>query len=200
MNSHPTFATQSRARGFGLFETILTLSVMAILSGLVWTVFGPASASTSVAQESHRLGQLQAAVNNAYKSNIDFAGISTARSINEGWAPKGSNPNSDAWDGPFGLVPATVNVANDSWQAVEQSVPDDACLKLVGHETGKWTDIQVDGQSVTPDDALASCGVDKEGGHTLSFIQFGGVRHGSQVIPACYNTNPSSLPASPCLS
>jgi hypothetical protein len=200
MKTLPTFATKSKARGFAIFEVMAVMTMSTVLAAGVWSIFGPANTSASVAQESQRLNQLQYAVRGAYISNVDFAGISTARSINEKWAPQGIDPSTNAWTGVFGLMPATVNVSNDSWQAIEQSVPNAACEKLVSQEASSWTDIQVDGQSVTPATALATCGVDLEGGHTMAFIKFGGVRHGTSLVQPCYNTNPPGEPASACQS
>ena len=198
MKTHST--TQSKSSGFYMIEAMAVLIMSAVLMAGVWAIFGTASDSTSVSQESQRLGQLQSAVRNAYISNVNFAAISTQQSVNEKWAPRGFSADTDAWKGPFGLLPASVNVADDSWEALEQAVPNGACVKLVGEEAGSWTDIQVDGQSVTADTALAVCGVDHPGDHTLAFIQFGGVRHGTSLVLPCYNVNPSIHPAPACLS
>lgn len=180
---HASMSTHSR--GFGLFETILSLALAGVaLTTMVWALVTPASATASIDEETRRLDQLDQNIHSAFAAYGDLAGVSTANSFRDGWVVPNVEPRESPWGG-FDLQPAQTKAPNDSWQAIYSTVPQKPCVLLVSRELAstRWSSITVDEKQVsTMADVTSYCANEQTAGaastHTLSFVRYGGPRAG----------------------
>lgn len=177
-------------RGFGLFEVILTLGLMIAASATVWAVAAPADVSSQVAVEATRLSTLVQNIDNAFASSGDFAGVTTANGIRDGWEATNISPSDTPW-GTFDLAPATVHKDNDAWSASYSTVPPEACAELTAQalHTTAWIDVNVDGQVVSGTTAQEACADPQHPTHTLAFVRYIGTKTGptSGLLPVCWD-------------
>jgi hypothetical protein len=186
-------STRTFQSGFTLFEVILGTLLTVGLTATVWAVATPTGNMADVSQEASRLAALTQSIDHAFATK-DFAGVSTANEIRDGWYPNGFDVNSSPW-GPFDILPAQTQKPADSWMAIYQGVTTEACNKLVATElsTGKWSAIAVGGKPVTAANLTAVCSdpttASPTGGYELTFTHYTGPRTGgnSGLQPICFD-------------
>ena len=175
--------------GFGLFETILSMSLVVMLSLVVYALFGPTTSAAAVSQESMRLDSLVKAIPSAYVAGVDYAGLTQD-------PPQVTSfqSNLSVWQQPFSVLPATVLVLDDAWQVTYQGTPPDTCAKLGEGEWNKdrWYAIAVDGKAVSDPMSLehaCTTPIDSSGLHELQFLAYNGTRpHAtSGLAPICFD-------------
>lgn len=181
---------RTHTRGFGLFETILTFAIVILASATVWAVAAPAGVSTQVAQETTRLNALVQNIDGAFAGSGDFAGVTTANGIRDGWQPRNISPTDTAW-GTFDLSPATVHTPNDAWSASYSTVPPQACAQLSAQalRSMAWLAVTVDGTSVSTTTAQAACTDPQHPTHALVLTRYVGTKTGptSGLPPLCFD-------------
>lgn len=187
-------STRIMQSGFTLFEVILGTLLTVGLTATVWGVATPTGNMADVSQEASRLAALTQSIDHAFAGNKDFAGVSTAAELRDGWFPNGFDVNNSPW-GPFDILPAQTVKPADSWMAIYQGVATDACSKLVATElsTGKWSAVTVGDKPVTAATVVNACSdpstASPTGGYQLAFTHYTGPRTGgnSGLQPICFD-------------
>lgn len=176
------------AVGFGLFETMISMALVAILSAGAIALFGPTTAASAVLQESARLDALAKAIPASYVSGVDYAGLTRHPPQVPGF-----QSNLSVWQQPFSVLPTTEIVLDDAWQVTYQGTPPDTCVKLGENEWRKdrWYVIAVDGKAVTDSSSIAKActtPIDSTGLHALQFVSYDGKRPNatSGLAPLCF--------------
>jgi len=180
--------------GTGMLDAVLSMVLIALLSASVWAMAAPADQSSDVSQEASRLDTLSSTIASTFRGDVDYAGVTTGNSIQEGWYAPGSEPTNSPW-GPFALQPATTTQPNDSWQAIYTDVPSAACIALVQREfkSSDWATIAVGGEVVTTQTVAAACTnaqtAQPGNGHGIVFTAYDGPRNGgtSGLQPLCFD-------------
>ncbi|KRE90813.1 hypothetical protein ASG87_01370 [Frateuria sp. Soil773] len=181
---------RTHTRGFGLFETILTFAILIAASATVWALAAPAGVTTQVAAETTRLSTLVQNIDGAFANAGDFAGVTTANGIRDGWQAPGISPVDTAW-GTFDLAPATVHAPNDAWSASYSTVPPEACAQLTAQalHSMAWLAVTVDGTSVSTTTAQSACTDPQHPTHALVLVRYVGTKTGptSGLQPLCFD-------------
>jgi type II secretory pathway pseudopilin PulG len=180
--------------GFSLVEVIAGIILTVSLSATVWNVATPTGTMADVSHEASRLSALNQSIDRAFAGNKNFAGVSTANELRDGWFPNGFDVNNSPW-GPFDILPAQTVQPADSWMAIYQGVTTEACNKLAATElsTGKWSAIAVGGKPVTAATLIDVCSdpttASPTGGYELTFTHYTGPRTGgnSGLQPICFD-------------
>jgi hypothetical protein len=187
-------STRIHQSGFTLFEAILGTLLTVGLSATVWAVATPTGTMSNVSQEATRLAALTQSIDRAFAGNKNYAGVSTANELRDGWFPNGFDVNNSPW-GPFDILPAQTKKPADSWMAIYEGVTTEACNKLVATElsTGKWSAIAVGGKPVAAATLTAACSdpttASPVGDYEITFTYYTGPRNGgnSGLQPICFD-------------
>lgn len=185
-----THSFRNHIRGFGLFEAIVSLTLVILASATVWAVAAPASVSSQVAVETKRLNTLVKNIDGAFANAGDFAGVTTANGIHDGWLAPHVSPSDSPW-GTFDLAPVTVHTDNDAWAASYSTVPPEACAQLTAHalHTTAFLTVTVDGQAVSTTTNQAACTDPQHPTHALVMVRYVGTKTGptSGLPPLCFD-------------
>lgn len=162
--------------GFGLFEALLSVALVVVLSAGSYALFGPASTRAMVSQESARLDQLVRGIDASHGTAMNFSDLEQVPP-----AVPGFQSNTSAWDQPFSVLPFQVTAPADAWVATYQGVQPNVCTQLgVGQlDEARWHAVEVDDKPVADAEALrAACIKPTDGDvHELQFIRYTGPRH-----------------------
>lgn len=178
MQRLPYILNPQTETGFSLIEITIAAGLILGVSCALYAMFVPTNTSANVSNEAARLSQLRRTVTSLYVAAADFTGIATDPELSEDTGPS-------PW-GSFAVGPATIVNPDDGWAATYQSLPPDACAKLVVTQLGdKWSTITVDDQNVTAaPTAIADCTSAAPVTHVAVFAEWGGSRGGlSGVLP-----------------
>lgn len=176
--------------GFGLFDTIITIALVVVLTAGAYALFGPTTTASAVSQESQRLNSLVRGIDASYVSGVDYAGLSQTP-----FAVPGFQSTTSVWDQPFSVLPTQISTPADGWMATYQGVAPDVCVQLGTSQLGtqQWYAVQVDDQPAADGNALRTActkpTTDASGLHSLAFVRYTGVRPNgtSGLAPLCWD-------------
>ena len=189
LGGFPTKGRGTLSSGFGLFDTILSISLVIFLTAGAYMLFGPTTTASASAQENQRLNALVQGIGASYVSGVDYAGLAQTP-----FAVPGMQSNTSAWGQPFSVLPTQVSTPADAWVATYQGVAPDVCSQLGANQlnTQQWFAVEVDGQTVSSSNALMSaCAkpTDATGLHSMAFVRYTGARPNgtSGLAPLCWD-------------
>ena len=175
--------------GFGLFDTIISIALVVVLTAGAYVLFGPSTTASATSQESQRLDALVRSIDASYVSGVNYDGLSQTP-----FAVPGFQSTTSAWGQPFSVLPTQVATPADGWVATYQGVATDVCAQLGAGQlnTQQWFAVQVDGQPVADGNALrTACSkpTDASGLHSLAFVRYTGVRPNGTtgLAPLCFD-------------
>lgn len=162
--------------GFGLFDTLLSLGLVIVLTAGAYALFAPTSTASAVSLETSRLSALLQSIDASHGTAMGFADLEQAPP-----AVPGYQSNTSSWGQPFSVLPTQVTAPGDAWMATYQGVQPDVCIQLGVQQInqGQWYGVEVDQKVVGNADALrAACTLPTDGDvHELQFIQYTGPRY-----------------------
>lgn len=142
-----------KEKGYSIIELTIAMGLIsALIGGILWMARGLFT-DTATNQEVSNIPIITSKIQKRYFSQPNFVGLTNAITISYKLVPDnmvsgGSILN--RWGGTVTIVPATINVANDSFSMTYTNVPSKSCLSMVPDLDGTIDVMAVGGTNVKP--------------------------------------------------
>lgn len=184
----PRVASAPSQRGFGLFELILVLGAVSVMSLAVYTLFFASDVSADVKNAQKHLGVVSSRIEESFGSTGSYAGVTMNQVVADGLLPdaytRGGTVQSE-WGTGLDVRAHSVLRPNDSFVVEYQQVPTDACTRLAGAAAGNVYDLRISGSTVLSSTGLDPAAVgsqcNRSGGARMEFVYFSGLSTGTAV-------------------
>lgn len=195
-HSHPC------QKGFGLFEVLLGIGAVSLMSVAVYSLFFASDVSADVKSAQENMGSLTTRLERSYGTTGGFAGLTLDRAIADGVLPtaytRGGRVGSE-WGEGFDVRSHTVSRDNDSFVVQYSHVPTEACTRLASAMAPHVYDLRISGSTVVSSTGLDLSAVgsqcNRTGGAVMEFVYYSGLASGQAVA----TPSPSSSSAAPAL-
>lgn len=143
----------AKQRGFSLLEIILYLAVAGVMSYIIYSVFGGASATAAVKRETDNMAYVASRLPRIFASQGNYAGITTAtmiaaKAFPDSMAPAGATVVSNSFKGGVTVAPANILGTNDGFAITSTGIPQDACGEIASTSANAFTQIAINGTVV----------------------------------------------------
>lgn len=174
-------ATPRRQLGLSLIEAAMVLAIAALVVAGVMLFFQSASNSQKTNDALAQLAAIQQATRSLYSGQPDYTGLSASLLANSKQLPnrmvRGTGATATlqhAFNGPVAVAPAN---SNQHFTVQFSGIPVDACSKMATMDLGTGlysikvgSSAAVQGRTLRPDEANASCGTANDAAITWTFF------------------------------
>ena len=193
-------------KGFGLFEVLLGISAISVMSLAVYSLFFASNVSADVKNAQKNLGTLSSQLERSFGTTGGYRGLTLNQAISDGLLPKAYTRGGAVeteWGAGLDVHALSIQRPDDGFVIRYASVPTEACTQLAIAMAPNLYDLRISGSTVFSstgmDPAAVGSQCNRSEGATMEFVYYSGLSTGSAVAVASAGT-PGNSPSSPASS